>query len=41
MSKFLIERDAKVYDDIIAFSEDGYLFSETETKENNSPVFVR
>jgi|TARA_B110000003_G_scaffold270601_1_gene303348 cytoplasmic iron level regulating protein YaaA (DUF328/UPF0246 family) len=41
MSKFLIERDAKVYDDIIAFSEDGYLYSESETKENNSPVFVR
>ena len=41
MSKFLIKRDAEVFDDILDFSEDGYVYSENETKDKNSPVFIR
>jgi len=41
MSRFLIEKNANSVDDILMFSEDGYAYSEIETKDKNSPVFIR
>ena len=41
MSRFLIEKNASSIDDILMFSMDGYVYSEVETKDKNSPVFIR
>jgi len=41
MTRYLIEKNAQTADDVLAFTEDGYAFSETETTEVTQPVFVR
>jgi cytoplasmic iron level regulating protein YaaA (DUF328/UPF0246 family) len=41
MTRHLIETNAQSVDDILAFSSDGYAFSEAETTNANQPVFVR
>ena len=41
MSRYLVESDSKSIDDILGFSSDGYSYSSTESKEINSPVFIR
>ena len=41
MSRFLIEKDANSINDILKFSEDGYAFSEVDTNDKNTPIFIR
>lgn len=41
MARYLIENEAKYLDDVIGFSDAGYSYSQSETKEMNSPVFIR
>ena len=41
MSRFLIKKNANSIDDILRFSEDGYMYNEDETKDKNFPVFIR
>ena len=41
MSRYLVESDSKSIDDILGFSSDGYSYSSTESKDINSPVFIR
>lgn len=41
MARYLLEVNAKTIDDILAFSDEGYAFSEAETKDAMHPVFVR
>ena len=41
MSRHLVEKDSKSVDDILDFSWDGYSYSMAESKDQNSPVFIR
>jgi hypothetical protein len=41
MSRFLIEKDANSINDILKFSEDGYAYSEVDTNDKNTPIFIR
>lgn len=41
MSRFLLDTNANQLEDILAFSADGYAYSESETTETTQPVFVR
>jgi cytoplasmic iron level regulating protein YaaA (DUF328/UPF0246 family) len=41
MVRHLIDNNATQLDDILSFNTDGYSFSEVETKDPLSPVFVR
>jgi hypothetical protein len=41
MVRHLIDNNASQLDDILSFSTEGYSFSEVETKDPLSPVFVR
>ena len=41
MARHLLELDAANTSDVLAFTGDGYAFSEAETREATAPVFVR
>ena len=41
MSRFLLDTNANQLEDVLAFSADGYAYSESETTETTQPVFVR
>lgn len=41
MVRYLVENDITNLDGIIGFDVDGYAFSESETEDANSPVFIR
>ncbi len=41
MARYLLETNAKNIEDVLAFAEDGYRYSEADTKDALQPVFVR
>ena len=41
MARYLLETNAKNIEDVLAFAEDGYRYSEADTKNVLQPVFVR
>ena len=41
MSRHLVEKDSKSVDDILDFSWEGYSYSKAESKDQNSPIFIR
>ena len=41
MARYLLETNAKNIEDVLAFAEDGYRYSEADTKDAFQPVFVR
>jgi len=41
MARYLLEANAKTTEEVLAFSGDGYAFSESETTDASQPVFVR
>jgi cytoplasmic iron level regulating protein YaaA (DUF328/UPF0246 family) len=41
MTRYLLETSASSEIDLLAFEADGYAYSEAETNDANSPVFVR
>ncbi|MDA0780322.1 MAG: peroxide stress protein YaaA [Bacteroidetes bacterium] len=41
MTRYLIETNAQTTEDVLAFTAEGYAFSETETTDTSQPVFVR
>jgi len=41
MTRYLVENKSTSMDDILAFTGDGYQYSERETQKENEPVFTR
>jgi len=41
MARYLLETNAKNIEDVLAFAEEGYRYSEADTKDALQPVFVR
>lgn len=41
MTRYLLETNANTIEEVLAFSKDGYAFSQSETNDPNQPVFVR
>ncbi len=41
MARFVLDNNAKSYEEILLFDYDGYAFSKEETKSESKPVFIR